>query len=151
MPQIKAFIAGFVSTLAFHQGLLWLLFIGGVSPRAPYNFEPALQFTNILVRTAAGMTPLSIPIVASLAFWGGVWGIVLWWVIRASHGASYWTQAVVLGALGPSLVAWFVVMPMKGMGFAGGWDPKIIVGALMLNAAWGLGVALIMRLMNRAR
>jgi len=32
------------------------------------------------------------------------------------------------------------------MGFAGGWDPKIIVGALLLNGAWGLGAALLMRL-----
>ena len=28
-------------------------------------------------------------------------------------------------------------------------DPKIIVGALLLNGAWGLGVALLMRLLNR--
>jgi hypothetical protein len=37
-------------------------------------------------------------------------------------------------------------MPIKGMGLAGGWDPKIIVGALLLNGAWGLGTALLMRL-----
>jgi hypothetical protein len=40
-------------------------------------------------------------------------------------------------------------MPIKGMGLAGGWDPKIIVGALLLNGAWGLGAALLMRLLNR--
>ena len=54
-----------------------------------------------------------------------------------------------IGALGPSLVAWFVVMPIKGMGLAGGWDPKIIVSALLLNGGWGLGAALLMRLLNR--
>jgi hypothetical protein len=61
----------------------------------------------------------------------------------------YWTLALVLGALGPSIVALFVVFPLKGMPVAGGWDPKIIVGALILNGAWGLGVALLMRLMLR--
>ena len=85
----------------------------------------------------------------SLAFWGGVWGIVLWALIDASGDGAYWIMALLIGALGPSLIAWFVVMPMKGMGLAGGWDPKIIVGALLLNGAWGLGVALLMRLLNR--
>ena len=73
----------------------------------------------------------------------------MWALIRALRGGAYWAAALVIGALGPSLVAWFVVMPIKGMGFAGGWDPKIIVGGLLLNGGWGLGVALLMRLLNR--
>lgn len=137
MTHLKAFIAGFVSTLSFHQGLLWLLYAGGVSPRAPWNLAP--------------VPPLGVPAVISLAFWGGIWGIVLWALIRASRGGAYWTRAIVIGALGPSLVAWFVVMPLKGIGFAGGWDPKIIVGALLLNAAWGVGVALLMLLPSGRR
>jgi hypothetical protein len=76
--------------------------------------------------------PLNAPAV-TLAFWGGVWGIALWALIRASRGSAYWAKALVIGALGPSLVAWFVVMPIKGMGLAGGWDPKIIVSALLLK------------------
>jgi hypothetical protein len=44
-------------------------------------------------------------------------------------------------------VALFVVFPLKGMPMAGGWDPKVIVGALILNGAWGLGCALILRYM----
>jgi hypothetical protein len=137
MTYLKAFIAGFVSTLVFHQGLLWLLYAGRVSPQAPWNMTP--------------VPPLNAPAVISLAFWGGVWGIVLWALIRSSRGGAYWAKALVIGALGPSVVAWFVVMPIKGMGFAGGWDPKIIIGALLLNAAWGLGVALLMRVANPSR
>lgn len=136
MQHLKSFIAGFVSTLLFHQGLLWLLYAAQVSPRAPFNMTP--------------VPPLQLPAVASLAFWGGVWGIVLWQVIRQRRAGAYWSLAILVGALGPSAVAWFVVMPLKGMGMAGGWDPKIIVGALLLNGAWGIGVASIMRLL-RAR
>ena len=135
MIHLKAFIAGFASMLIFHQGVLWLLYAGGFSPRAPWNMTP--------------VPPLNVPAVISLALWGGMWGIVLWALIGASHGGAYWTKALVIGALGPSLVAWFVVMPIKGMGLAGGWDPKIIVGALLLNGALGLGVALLMRLLNQ--
>ena len=40
MIYLKAFIAGFASTLIFHQGVLWLLYAGGFSPRAPWNMTP---------------------------------------------------------------------------------------------------------------
>jgi len=135
MTYLKAFIAGFISTLVFHQGMLWLLYAGGFSPRPPWDMTP--------------VPPLNVPAVISLAFWGGVWGIVLWALIGAAGGGAYWIMALVIGALGPSLVFWFVVMPMKGMGLAGGWDPKIIVSGLLLNGAWGLGAALLIRLLNR--
>ena len=137
MIYLKAFIAGFVSTLVFHQGVLWLLYAGGLSPRAPWNMTP--------------VPPLNVPAVISLAFWGGLWGIVLWALISGWPGGADWAKALVIGALGPSLVAWFVVMPMKGLGPAGGWDPKIIVGGLLLNGAWGVGVVLLIGLMKRVR
>src|SRR5256712_2018670 len=89
---------------------------------------------------------VKVPVVVALAFWGGVWGILLGGPIRVARGGGYGAKALAIGALGPSLVAWFVVMPIKGMGFAAGWDSKVIVGALLLNGAWGLGVALLMRL-----
>lgn len=135
MQQVKAFIAGFMATLAFHQTVLGLIHMGNPAAPAPFN----------LTATA----PLGVPAVVSLAFWGGVWGIVLWALIRNSVRASYWIKATVIGAIGPSAVALFVVMPIKGMGVAAGWDPKIIVGALILNAAWGIGVGMFMRLMQK--
>lgn len=136
MTHVKAFIGGFVSTLVFHQGLLGLLYAAGVSPRAPYATQPTW--------------PFHVPQVISLALWGGVWGIVLWMLIRGTRSAAaYWLLALVIGALGPSLVALFVVFPLKGLGVAGGWQAKIIVGALLLNGVWGIGVALFMRLFAR--
>lgn len=136
MIHFKAFFAGFVSTLIFHQGLLAVLHHLAGAP-APYN----------LATTA----PLGVPAVMSLAFWGGVWGWPIAWLIRGARGATYWWRAIVAGALGPSSVALFIVFPLKGMAVAGGWDPKIIVGALLLNGAWGLGLALILRLLGRGR
>lgn len=136
MEYIKAFVAGFVSTLVFHQGALAALYAAGYSPKAPFA----------MTATA----PFKVPAVVSLAFWGGLWGIALWLAIRGLPEVRYWVVAVVLGALGPSLVALFVVFPLKGMPLAGGWDPKVIVGALILNGAWGLGVALLMSLMARS-
>jgi hypothetical protein len=136
MRHVKSFAAGFVSTLVFHQGLLLLILLAaGESTARVWSLSP--------------VPPLNVPAVISLAFWGGLWGIVLWLFIATSRGSAYWIKATLIGAVAPSAVAWFVVMPMKGMGFAGGWDPKIIIGALLVNAAWGFGVALLMRLINR--
>ena len=135
MTYFKAFLAGFFSTLIFHQGLLAILHAAGVSPRAPYSTQPT--------------APLHVPAVLSLSFWGGVWGILLWLVIARFQGsATYWVLALIIGAIAPSLVALFVVLPLKGQPAAGGGSPALIVSALLLNGAWGLGVALLMRLLG---
>lgn len=132
MAYVKAFVAGFLATLIFHQGVYTLFYLAGAAPAPPFDM--------------AATEPLGVPAVISLAFWGGVWGLPAWWVIRNAAGTVYWMRAIVFGALAPSAVALFVVFPMKGLDVAGGWDPRILVGALILNGAWGLGVALGMRL-----
>ena len=133
MKNLNAFIAGFVSTLLFHQGVLALLH--SANPSAPAPFD--------LTATA----PLQAPAVISLAFWGGIWGIAIWQLLKNSSGIGYWLTAIVLGSIGPSAVALFIVMPLKGLGVAMGWNPQIIVGALVLNAAWGFGLGLMMRIL----
>lgn len=130
MQYLKAFIGGFVATLVFHQGVYTLFYLADPSLHAPYNM--------------AATAPLHIPAVISLAFWGGVWGVPVWWCIRNAAGLQYWLFAAVLGAIAPSAVAMLVVFPLKGLGVA----PKIVVGALILNAAWGIGLALFMRLFH---
>jgi hypothetical protein len=131
---VKAFIAGLVSTLVFHQGVLALLYLAGAVRRVPYDLD--------------AVPPLGIPAVISLAFWGGVWGAAIWSLLKHVGGAAYWVWAVVIGAIGPSAVALFIVYPLKGMPVAGGWDPKLLGTALLLNGAWGLGLALLMRLLH---
>lgn len=129
---VLSFIAGFVSTIVFHQGLLQLLHMSGVFPRPAWNMAP--------------VAPMGVPSVISLAFWGGLWGIVLWALVRGKPTGRQWLLGLLWGALLPSIVALFIVFPMKGMPMAGGFDPKLIVGALLLNGIWGLGVVLLMRL-----
>ena len=136
VPFVQAFIAGFVSTLVFHQGVLALLYLAGAVPRAPYDLH--------------AVPPLGLPAVISLAFWGGVWGAAIWSLLKNVGGAAYWVWAVVIGAIGPSAVALFIVYPLKGMPVAGGWDPKLLGTALLLNGTWGLGLALLMRLFHHA-
>jgi hypothetical protein len=137
MTYFRAFLAGFLSTLVFHQGVLFLLNRSGASPRKPWVLTP--------------VPPLGIPSVVSLAFWGGLWGIALWMMIAGTAGARHWLLAIALGAILPTLVAFFVVVPLKHLPVAANLKPKIIVGALLLNGAWGAGVVVFMRLMARLR
>ena len=131
MNQLKAFIAGFVSTLVFHQGMLGIFHLAGMAP-APFNMAPT--------------QPLHVPQVISLAFWGGIWAVALWYLLRKTVAARYWLGWLIAGAIGPSVVALFIVFPLKGMPMAGGWNPKLMVAALILNGAWGIGVALLLKL-----
>lgn len=134
MNLVKWFLAGFGATLVFHQGLLGLLHVAGISPMAPYNLAPT--------------APLGVPQVLSLAFWGGIWALALAPLIRKLPPPRRWPAWIIAGAIGPSMVALFIVFPLKGMPMAGGWDPKLIVGALLLNGAWGLGCAVLLRLLK---
>ncbi|HNV84922.1 MAG TPA: hypothetical protein PLF92_10110 [Arenimonas sp.] len=131
----RSFIAGFISTLVFHQGLFHLLYLAGKIPR------PAWDMT--------ATPPLQVPAVISLAFWGGVWGVAIWAMIKKQGNARQWLLAIVLGALLPSIVALLFVFPLKGMAFAANWDPKMWIGAFLLNGAWGLGVILFMKAFGR--
>ena len=86
------------------------------------------------------------PSVISLAFFGGLWGIALAYVLRGQRGVGYWLMAVALGAVLPTLVALLLVFPLKGMAFAAGGDLRVWIIALILNGAWGLGLGLLLKL-----
>jgi len=135
MGYLEAFIAGFVSTLVFHQGAVAVLHAAGLWAKAPFDLTAT--------------RPFRVPALVSLAFWGGLWGIALWLAILGAPDPRYWVLAAVLGAAVPSFVALLVVFPLKGLPLAAGWDPKVIGAVLFLNGAWGLGTALLLRLLAR--
>lgn len=127
---INSFIAGFVSTLIFHQGLLGIFYILNILKKAPYDMT--------------AVAPLGVPSVISLAFFGGIWGILIYLLIKRALGKTFWIKSIIYGALGPTAVAIGVVFPMKGIEF----KPIMIVFGLLLNAAWGLGNGLFIKLLN---
>ena len=128
---LSLFVAGAIAVLVFHQGAWTILhFLGLAGPPFPF----------------AATKPLGIPVVWSLVFWGGVWGIIFGLVEKHfPGGAMYWVVALVFGAIFPTLVAWFVAAPLKGQPMAAGWEPTRMMFGLIVNGAWGLGTALLLR------
>ena len=126
---IFGFVAGFLATLVFHQIGLLLLHFAGMTPGMPYNKRP--------------VPPFGVPQFISLAFWGGVWGIVFVLVERvvARSPSGYWIGAIVFGAVFPTVFSWFVVAPLKGLPLGYGFRfPGLLIGPIV-NGLWGLGTA----------
>ena len=130
---VVGFVAGALAVPLFHQVMLAILYVSHFVARAPFSLQPT--------------KPLGLPAVVSLTFWGGVWGIIFAMVSRRRS----WTFAVLFGAILPTVVAWFVVLPLKGIPPGGGWAPRAVATALLVNGAWGLGTALFLRIFSRGR
>lgn len=126
MSYLKSFAAGFLSTLIFHQGILWVINLFVDIPFKPYSMDPT--------------KPLGVPSVISIAFFAGLWAILIWKLIERRTWKSQIVYATVLGAVLPTLVAFVVVLPLKGIEFNWAFIPP----GLILNGIWGLGVWVIM-------
>lgn len=126
MKWLRWFIAGALAVPLFHQVVLLLMNYGGWVDRWPYSMTPT--------------EPLGVPQVISLSFWGGVWGIILGLLIsERTPSANFWAIALLFGAVFPTLVAIFIVPPLKDQPV--NWSvQRFLLGAL-LNGAWGFGTA----------
>lgn len=133
---VFGFIAGFAAVLLFHQPMLALLTGLGIAKANTYSL--------------AATAPFGVPQVISIAFWGGLWGVLFAALEpRFPRGAAYWLTAFAFGAVLPTLVAWFVVAPLKGLPTAGGWQPLRMMTGVLVNGAWGLGTGLLLRALRR--
>src|SRR5215470_500268 len=126
---LLGFVAGAIGVLIFHQGFLVIMHALGLVPFAPYAVDPTL--------------PFGVPKVLSLAFWGGVWGIVLVWFMGRVRGADRLWVAVVFGGVLPLLVGMLVVAPLKGSAIT--FEPTRMLLAFVINGVWGLGTAITYR------
>ena len=129
---LLGFVAGFVATLVFHQIALAIFLHLHWIDRTPWNMKP--------------VPPFGVPAVISLAFWGGVWGAVM--IALLAKSRHLLLASTLFGAVLPTLVAGLIIQPLikhQPMPHTG----KMVVVGLVINGAWGLGTALIYRLMSR--
>lgn len=136
MRLLLMFLAGFLAVLTFHQGMFAILYGLGIIPVPPYPTAPTW--------------PFDVPKFISLAFWGGVWGLIFAWVeAKFPRNVGYWIAAFLFGAVFPTLVAFFVVLPLKGHALTSALTPEHLMIGFLLNGAWGVGTACIYRLLAR--
>ena len=131
---ILGFVAGFLATILFHQGLWFVFNQTGIIPadRPAWPLDP--------------VPPLGIPSVVAKAFWGGLWGAGLTLVLGQLTGTAYWASWIVVGAVALTVVTFFVVLPIKGEAIPSLW-PRFANG-LLLNGAWGFGTALFLKVLS---
>jgi hypothetical protein len=129
------FVAGLLATLIFHQGVLAVLHLFGLTERTWFVMER--------------IPPLGVPAVVSLAFWGGLWGVVFAQAALRRRAVNYWLFAAIFGAMVPTLVNWFISAPLHGRPLGGGWHGADMLASVLVNTAWGLGTALFLRLFFR--
>ena len=125
---IAGFVAGALSVLIFHQGLIGLLHAMQVLPRPPYGMAPT--------------EPFGVPQLWSTVFWGGVWGVLLAAALGRMVGGKLLVAALIFGAVLPTLVGWFVVAPLKGQPMAAGFVPSRMWLGPLINGVWGLGTGI---------
>lgn len=90
MKVLLSFLAGALAVAACHQVVLALFVAAGWSERRPFSLEPT--------------APLGVPALASLMFWGGVWGVLLGaLLLRRGSALAYWGTALLFGALAPTV------------------------------------------------
>ena len=133
---IVGFVSGAVAVLLFHQGAAAILHALDLTARVPYSMQPT--------------RPWGVPQLWSITLWGGVWGAVLAATLARLEGARLLLAALVFGAIFPTLVAWFIVAPLKGQPMAGGFVPAAMAVGLIVNGAWGLGTGIGLALFGRS-
>ncbi len=118
------FLAAAISVLTFHQAMWWLLHRAGLMP-PPYPMVPT--------------QPFGVPLIASLCFWGGLYGAVFGLALPRL-GRPRWLWGLGLGIIA-GLVGFVIVAPLKGrpIDFAG----MAVLRSLLINGFWGIGVGLI--------
>ena len=128
---VIGFLAGAISVFVFHQGFILIAWRLGLLPNAPYSLEPT--------------APLGVPRVISSAFWGGLWGIALAFLLERLRRAAWLWVAILFGGILLPLVGILVVGPLKGGALA--WPSStMLLRGFIINGVWGLGTALLYRL-----
>jgi hypothetical protein len=132
------FIAGALSVLIFHQGMVLILYLMKQTPNFPWNMG---MFRG---------GPFPIPIIVNQMFWGGLWGVGFAAVAGLIPIANTVLRGIVYGLLGPFILGNAILVPFfKGGPYFWGWQPpRIILGAL-IGGAFGAGIALIYGALNR--
>ena len=128
---LLGFLAGALSVLTFHQGMIAVLHAVPTPALhvgvAPYRLIP--------------VPPFGVPLLADLAFWGGLYG-ALFGLVHPKARPALWLDGLLLGVLA-MLVGFFIVAPLKHQPIGGDFIFTNWVRSFLINGSFGIGVGLI--------
>jgi hypothetical protein len=131
------FVAGALSVLIFHQGMVLILHLMKQVPNFPWN-----------TATFRG-GPIPIPTIVNQMFWGGLWGVgfaVVGGLIPVAHNIL---RGVVYGLLGPFLLGNGILVPFfRSTAYFWGFQPPRILISALIASAFGAGIAVFYRLLS---
>jgi hypothetical protein len=126
---VLGFLAGALAVVTFHQGMVFLLSSVGLIQSRVYALH--------------GVPPFGVPTILNQMFWGGLWGVLFAAVANTLPRWPLLLLGFTFGVLGPVLVSWFVVAPLKGLPIAAGGVPQRMLASILINGCWGIGMVLI--------
>jgi hypothetical protein len=131
MRALLGFLAAVISVLTFHAAAwaaLHVLNPPGMGMPPPYPMDP--------------VPPFGVPKIASLCFWGGLYGAAFG-LLLPRITAPIWLAGLVLGLIAGT-VGMLLVPAIKGGAIGGGWLITSWTRSFLINGAWGIGVGLIL-------
>ncbi len=139
-PQrmLLGFVAGALSVLTFHAAIweaLHVLALPGLGMPAPYPMAPT--------------QPFGVPVIASLCFWGGLYGAAFGLVVSRLT-TPLWLGGLVLGVIAV-VVGASVVPLLKGGALWMNGSTNAWARSLIINGVWGIGVGVILGLLAPRR
>ncbi|MGL5363263.1 MAG: hypothetical protein ACRDBH_10295 [Bosea sp. (in: a-proteobacteria)] len=133
---VFGFIAGAIAVITFHQSMVLILHLLKYLPNFPWSFRPTGAW--------------GVPMLLNSVFWGGLWGMVFAALLAFIPGRTLWQRGLIFGWLGPLLTGnWLLVPFFKGGPYFGGFVTQRMIISLLIASAFGFGLALFYRMLQK--
>src|SRR5262245_26702529 len=134
---VLGFVAAVIAVLTVHEGVIYLLAMGGYIPNRAWSMTPAIP-------------PWGVPRLVNNAFWGGLWGALFGAIYNWVPGGMSWLKGLIYGLLIVVVSNWLLLPLIKGQVFGqanqvlfGGWNPQRMMISLALVGGFGLGLGFV--------
>ena len=154
---IAGFLAGALAVLIFHEGMYVLMQQMGLPLRgSPWNMAKAPLWIELT--RSLKMQPLTLPVIANQAVWGGMFGILFAFLVDRMPGGMTLVKGFLFACIFPMLLGSWLLIPMikggdlfAGAFAKGGFNYMALRNGFLLNGlAFGIGLGLLYPILVRA-